>query len=82
MTFLIFGRKASLSLTSLQILSIHYTLLSTLSVLDLTLIAVNGFIQTDIYSKPIDNHIYLLKDSSHPARCTKVIPLEQPQGLR
>ncbi|XP_068704795.1 uncharacterized protein [Montipora foliosa] len=39
---------------------IKFTLVSSpisLNVLDLTLNLVNGFIQTDIYSKPTDNHI-------------------------
>ena len=35
--------------------------------LDFTLNRVDGFIQTDIYSKPTDNHIYLLRNSAHPA---------------
>ena len=33
---------------------------------------MNGFIQTDIYSKPTDNHICLLRDSAHPV--TRAIP--------
>ena len=35
---------------------------------------MNGFIQTDIYSKPTDNHIYLLRNSAHPAHVTRDIP--------
>jgi len=35
---------------------------------------VDGFIQTDIYSKPTDNHIYLLRNSTHPAHVTRAIP--------
>ena len=35
---------------------------------------MNGFIQTDIYSKPTDNHIYLLRNSAHPAHVTRAIP--------
>ena len=46
----------------------------SLNVLDLTLNLVDGYIQTDIYSKPTDNHIYLLRNSAHPAHCTKAIP--------
>ena len=47
----------------------------SLNVLDLTLLLVDGFIQTDIYSKPTDRHpIYLLHNSAHPSHCTKAIP--------
>ena len=35
---------------------------------------VGGFIQTDIYSKPTDNYIYLLHNSAHTAHCMKAIP--------
>jgi len=35
---------------------------------------VDGFIQTDIYFKPTDNHIYLLQNSARPAHVTRVIP--------
>ena len=35
---------------------------------------MNGFIQTDIYSKLTDNHIYLLRDSAHSAHVTRAIP--------
>ena len=57
--------------------TIMFTVLSSetsLNVLDLTLNLVDGFIHTDISSKPTDNHIYLLRDSAHPAHCTKAIP--------
>ena len=42
--------------------------------LDLTLSLVVGFVQTDVYSKPTDYHIYLLRNSAHPSHCTKAIP--------
>ena len=57
--------------------TIKFTLVhspTSLDVLDLTLSFVEGFIQTDIYSKPTDNHIYLLRNSAHPAHCSKAIP--------
>ena len=44
---------------------------TSLNVLDLTLNLVDGFIHTDIYTKPTDNHIYLLRNNAHPAYCTK-----------
>ena len=57
--------------------TIKFTIVSSeisLNVLDLTLFLVDGFIQTDIYSKPTDHHIYLLHNSAHPSHCTKAIP--------
>ena len=57
--------------------TIKFTLVhspTSLDVLDLTLSLVDGFIQTDIYSKPTDNHIYLLRNSAHPVHCSKAIP--------
>ena len=37
-----------------------------LHVLDLTLYLIEGFIQTDVYSKPTDSHLYLPPSSAHP----------------
>ena len=57
--------------------TIKFTLVrspTSLNVLDLTLNLVEGYIQTDIYSKPTDNHMYLLHNSAHPAHCSKAIP--------
>ena len=47
---------------------------SSLDVLDLTLLLQDGFISTDIYSKPTDSHLYLPYNSSHPDHCKKAIP--------
>ena len=47
---------------------------SSLNVLDLTLLLQDGFISTDIYSKPTDSHLYLPHNSSHPDHCKKAIP--------
>ena len=61
----------------IYIYSYIFTIVSSgisLNVLDLTLFLVDGFIQTDIYSKPTDHHIYLLHNSAHPSHCTKAIP--------
>lgn len=38
---------------------------SKVNVLDVTLHLVDGFIQTDIYSKPTDSHLYLSLSSAH-----------------
>lgn len=46
----------------------------TLNVLDLTLTFKDGFISTDIYSKPTDSHLYLPYNSSHPAHCKRAVP--------
>ena len=57
--------------------TIKFTMVSSeisLHVLDLTLLLVDGFIQTEIYSKPTDHHIYLLRNIAHPSHCTKAIP--------
>ena len=57
--------------------TIKFTLVhspTSLDVLDLTLSLVDGYIQTEIYSKPTDNHIYLLRNSAHPGHCSKAIP--------
>ena len=42
---------------------------NTLNVLDLTVHLQDGFITTDIYTKPTDSHLYLHFCSSHPAHC-------------
>ncbi|XP_068691550.1 uncharacterized protein [Montipora foliosa] len=47
---------------------------SSLDVLDLTLLLQDGFISTDIYSKPTESHLYLPYNSSHPDHCKKAIP--------
>ena len=46
----------------------------SLDVLDLTLHYQNGYIVTDIYSKPTDSHLYLPLTCSHPYHCEKAIP--------
>ena len=33
-----------------------------------------AILENDIYSKPTDNHIYLLRNSAHPAHYSKAIP--------
>ena len=45
-----------------------------LHVLDLTLYLVDGFIRTDVYSKPTDSHLYLPPSSCHPKHVFKAIP--------
>ena len=47
---------------------------SHLNVLDLTLHLVDGYIQTDVYSKPTDSHLYLKPTSAHPKHVFKAIP--------
>ena len=56
--------------------TIKFTLVhspTSLNALDLTLNFVDGFIP-DISSKLTGNHIYLLRNSAHPAHCSKAIP--------
>ena len=53
-----------------------------LNVLDVTLHLVDGFIQTDVYSKPTDNHLYLPPSSAHPKHVFKAIPFGVASRLR
>ena len=46
----------------------------SLNMLDLTLHLQNGYIVTDIYSKPTDSHLYFPFTSSHPYHCKNAIP--------
>ena len=65
--------------------TIKFTVVSSeasLNVLDLTLSLVDGFIQTDVYSKPTDHHMYLLRNSAHPRHCTKAIPFGVATRIR
>ena len=47
---------------------------SHLNVLDLTLHLVDGYIQTDVYSKSTDSHLYLKPRSAHPKHVFKATP--------
>ena len=55
---------------------------SKLNVLDVTLHLVDGFIQTDVYSKPTDSHLYLPPSSAHPKHVFKAIPFGVASRLR
>jgi hypothetical protein len=55
---------------------------SKLSVLDVSLHLVDGFIQTDVYSKPTDSHLYLSPSSAHPKHVFKAIPFGVASRLR
>jgi len=43
---------------------------------------VDGFIQTDVYSKPTDSHLYLSPASAHPKLVFKAIPFGVASTLR
>lgn len=65
--------------------TIKFTVVSSetsLNVLDLTLSLIDGYIQTDVYSKPTDHHMYLLRNSAHPRHCTKAIPFGVATRIR
>ena len=47
---------------------------SKLNVLDLTIHLVDGFLLTEVYSKPSDSHLYLPWSSAHPKSCINAIP--------
>ena len=55
---------------------------SHLNVLDVTLHLIDGFIRTDVYSKPTDSHLYLPPSSSHPRHVFKAIPFGVALRLR
>jgi len=55
---------------------------SKLNVLDVSLHLVDGFIQTDVYSKPTDSHLYLSPASAHPKLVFKAIPFGVASTLR
>ena len=42
--------------------------------LDLTLHLIDGFIRTDVYSRPTASHLYLSPSSAHPKHVFKAIP--------
>ena len=49
---------------------------SRLNVLDVTLYLVDGFIKTDVYSKPTDSHLYLPPPVPTLSMFLKQFPLE------
>ena len=53
-----------------------------LHVLDVTLYLIDGFIRTDVYSKPTDSHLYLPPSSAHPTHVFKAIPYGVALRLR
>ena len=53
-----------------------------LNVLDLTMHLDNGFIETDVYSKPTDSHLYLAPSSAHPSHCKNAIPFNVALRLK
>ena len=65
--------------------TIKFTLVyskKSINVLGLTLTLENGYIQTDVYSKPTDNHMYLHPKTAHPSHCMKAIPFGIASRLR
>ena len=50
--------------------------------LDVKILLVNGKIETDLYCKPTDKHLYLLHSSSHPYHTKKSIPYSLALRLR
>ena len=47
-----------------------------LDFLDTTIYLEDGKLEFDVYSKPIDSHLYLLPDSCHPKENTENIPYD------
>ena len=50
--------------------------------MDVSLKLENGFIATDLYTKPTDAHSYLHRQSCHPLHCVSNIPYSQMLRLR
>ena len=55
---------------------------SKLNVLDFILHLVDGFIQTDVYSKPSDSQLYLPSSSAHAKHVFRAIPFGVAPRLR
>ena len=53
-----------------------------LNVLNLTMHLNNGFIETDIYSRPTDSHLYLAPSSAYPSHCKNAIPFNVALRLK
>ena len=68
---------------------VHPTIKFTMNVsdvsvpfLDITIALKEGFLETDIYTKPTDSHAYLHHSSCHPQHCISNIPYSQFLRLR
>ena len=60
--------------------TIKFTITSStdqLPFLDILISLKNGFLKTDIHSKPTDSHAYLPSSSCHPRHVVKNIPYSQ-----
>jgi len=54
----------------------------TIAFLDISISIKDGYLTTDLYTKPTDAHAYLHKSSCHPPHVTKNIPYSQFLRLR
>ena len=53
-----------------------------ISFLDISISLKNGFLSTDLFTKPTDSHAYLLYSSCHPPHVKKNLPFSQFLRLR
>lgn len=53
-----------------------------LSFLDVSVSLENGFLQTDLFTKPTDSHAFLCQNSCHPAHVKRNLPYSQFLRLR
>ncbi|KAK7091582.1 hypothetical protein V1264_009246 [Littorina saxatilis] len=60
----------------------HHSSLERVSFLDISVSLKDGYLQTDLYSKPTDNHAYLCQNSCHPAHVKRNLPYSQFLRLR
>jgi hypothetical protein len=83
------GTEAELQLFLDHLNSFHNTIKftsnvssDTISFLDISISIKDGYLTTDLYTKPTDAHAYLHKSSCHPSHVTKNIPYSQFLRLR
>ncbi|XP_070189013.1 uncharacterized protein [Littorina saxatilis] len=60
----------------------HHSSLERVSFLDISVSLKDGYLQTDLYSKPTDSHAYLCQNSCHPAHVKRNLPYSQFLRLR
>ena len=60
----------------------HQASRESVSFLDISLSLQDGFLKTDLYTKPTDSHAYLQHSSCHPAHVKRNLPYSQFLRLR
>ena len=60
----------------------HTSSKETVSFLDISISLKNGYLSTDLFTKPTDSHAYLLYNSCHPSHVKRNLPFSQFLRLR